>query len=68
MASNISSSSSHTSLLDSVVGSTDVDVSDAPGRPLEYGETFPKYQFSASYFRNVKSYVYMEASPLLLRY
>jgi hypothetical protein len=35
--------SSHTNFEDEdeIWGSTDVEVKEAPGRPLEYGETFP---------------------------
>ena len=33
--------SSHISFALDILGSTEVDVKDAPGRPVEYGETFP---------------------------
>jgi hypothetical protein len=33
-------------LEDVVWGSTDVEVKEAPGRPLEYGETFPGQKMS----------------------
>jgi hypothetical protein len=36
--------SSHTSLEEEVWMSTEVEVKDAPGRPLEYGDTFPALQ------------------------
>jgi hypothetical protein len=39
-SSNISSSSSHNSFDDDVCGSIDVDVNDAPGKPVEYGDIF----------------------------